>query len=165
LTELTITVRGLEEVQALLRRFPQVVEAETRNTMRKSVDHMQEQVSGRTPVNTGALRGSIGTHITGSLVGGALVGRVSTSIPYAEPVEFGRKKGKMPPVDAIEMWVVRKGIARGEDTRSVAFVIARAIGRRGTKGRYMFRDGFDAGKDRVIRLWDSLLDNVLGRLG
>lgn len=68
---------------------------------------------------------------------------------YASAVEFGRRAGQMPPVDQILAWVRRKGLtdtfnirtrkrsARGADfekrARGLAFIIARSIGRKGTK--------------------------------
>lgn len=53
---------------------------------------------------------------------------------YALYVEFGRKAGKRPPSDNILEWVINKGIATLDSgAKSVAFLIARSIGRKGSK--------------------------------
>jgi hypothetical protein len=62
---------------------------------------------------------------------------------YAPAVEFGRRPGKQPPVDAIAPWVRRHGID------APAFVIARAIGRRGTQGLFFMRQAAEAGRRRI----------------
>lgn len=82
--------------------------------------------------DTGALANSIQTRLDGGSI--PLWAEVYTSLLYAEPAEFGRGPGKMPPVEAIAAWARRHGAS----DPSAAFLIARAIGRRGTKGlRFM----------------------------
>jgi len=48
-------------------------------------------------------------------------------------VDMGRKAGKQPPISAIRKWIQQKGLDEG-----LAFVIARAIGKRGIKGSNAF---------------------------
>lgn len=61
--------------------------------------------------------------------------------PYWKYVEYGRKAGKMPPIDVIENWIKVKQIVpepvngKVPDTRQLAFLIARKIGREGIQGR------------------------------
>lgn len=53
--------------------------------------------------------------------------------PYAAVIEHGRRPGaKRPPIAPIQAWAGRK---LGDSSRSTAFVIARAIGRKGIKGK------------------------------
>lgn len=58
-------------------------------------------------------------------------------LEYSEQLESGRLPGKQPPIAAIEKWIHDKGIAariEGEITvSSLAFLIARKIGREGWK--------------------------------
>ena len=52
--------------------------------------------------------------------------------------DLGRRPGsRPPPVGAIARWVVRKGVASEAQAKSIAFLIARAIGARGLKPRYV----------------------------
>ena len=62
--------------------------------------------------------------------------RVWNSAPYAPIVEFGRRKGaKMPPVAEMEIWARRRLELSATEAKRAAFVIARAIARRGLEGR------------------------------
>lgn len=60
---------------------------------------------------------------------------------YYYYVEYGRRAGKQPPIEAIEEWIRVKPIipyavnGKVPDTRQLAFLIARKIGREGTEGK------------------------------
>ena len=72
----------------------------------------------------------------------------------------GRKAGKMPPVQAIENWVINKGIKPIEanmKTSTLAFLIARKIAKEGTK------------KENHLMIYDQVItperiDKILQRL-
>lgn len=61
---------------------------------------------------------------------------------YWKYVEYGRRAGKMPPIDAIAEWIKIKPVipqpinGKVPDTRQLAFLISRKIGREGIEGRY-----------------------------
>lgn len=65
---------------------------------------------------------------------------------YWKYVEYGRRPGKMPPIDAIEQWVKIKPVVpnaingRVPDTRQLAFLIARKIGREGIEPKNYLRN-------------------------
>lgn len=63
--------------------------------------------------------------------------RVFNRAPHAAFVEEGRKPGKAPPVAPIIKWMKQRGIAKGlkGGAKKIAWLIARAIGRRGLLGR------------------------------
>jgi hypothetical protein len=63
--------------------------------------------------------------------GNVLVGRIWGE-QYIGALEYGRKPGKMPPVSMLEEWVINKGLASGDDARSMAWAIAIKIAREGT---------------------------------
>jgi hypothetical protein len=54
---------------------------------------------------------------------------------YGDQLEFGRKSGRQPPSEAIEQWLIAKGIAarleKDISVSSLAYLIARKIGREG----------------------------------
>ena len=60
---------------------------------------------------------------------------------YWKYVEYGRRPGKMPPIDAIEEWVKIKPVipnpinGKVPNTKQLAFLIARKIGREGIEGK------------------------------
>lgn len=126
------------------------------------------EVKQRTPVDTGTLKASERLSVT--------VGRseakavVSTGVVYAPPVETGTRPGKMPPPSALVPWVRRhpappsSAITKsGRPSRRKpptvqqrAFVIARAIGKRGTRGAHMFERGFEDARPQVERILDTM---------
>ena len=66
-----------------------------------------------------------------------LFGRVHSALPQpqANVLEYGRRPGgRMPPPDVVATWAARNGI-----DPEAAFPIARAIARRGIRGRFFMR--------------------------
>lgn len=95
---------------------------------------------------------------------------------YASAVEFGRKAGRMPPVDIIKEWVRKKGLAdtytasgnrkkRGADfeasIKGIAFLIARKIARVGTKPRPFLFPALRKNEDKVIAELKKAIKKVL----
>ena len=93
---------------------------------------------------------------------------------YWRYVEYGRRPGKMPPIDNIEEWIRVKPVVpnalngKVPTSRQLAFMIARKIGREGTKARRpleatVYSDGFESVMDAIKaeitkQLRQSLLD-------
>lgn len=81
------------------------------------------------PRDTATLQRSIGLEVK------PLYATVATHLVYASVMEFGRRPGaRMPPLKALEGWARRHGF----DKDSI-FVLARAIARRGIKGRFFMK--------------------------
>lgn len=107
-------------------------------------------------------------------------GDLGKEVSYAYFVEFGRRAGKMPPVDYIREWVKKKGIAdtyniktkkqanRGNDfddrAMSVAFMIARSIAKKGTKARPFLFPALEAKKGNVIKNIEAELNKEIADL-
>lgn len=155
---MTLTIKvDLTEVLAMAQHMPELntaVKLFSGIAMEKSLDVAQTAVAEETPVNYGALRASVGKQTIGSPF--PFAGEVFSPLDYASPVEFGRKPGRRPPTEAIEAWVIRKLGYKGKQARSVAFLIARAIGRRGTRGAFMFKRGFAVAEPVIIKIWESV---------
>jgi len=115
---------------------------------------MERTVKEETPLGaTKLLRGSIFSEPRGTPIREVLI--ASTQI-YAPIVERGRQPGKFPPIGPIELWVRRKlGVDPGQ-SKGVAFVIARSIARKGTKGAAMFYKGFMRGRPVLERLANKI---------
>jgi len=101
---------------------------------------------GKAPRDTGTLAGSFMSESSSTMA------RIWSPRKYALAVEQGRAPGKMPPPAALLGWVQRHtgtfsirtrrrlgGTSQAASDRSVAFLIARAIGRRGIKGRFFMK--------------------------
>ncbi len=179
----TIDVR---QIEAFLQRFPvtapEIVRTNLRAAMDDSLEYTQNQVADRTPVNTGLLRGSIYNEITtlrADVRGVDMAGIVSSSDyePKVWAMEWGRRPGKMPPVEAIALWVKRRGIAgsynvktrkrlggrqqRDREDLSLAWAIAKHIARYGTKEHLMFEQGFTASLSYIDQTFSHATDDIL----
>ncbi len=76
--------------------------------------------------------------------------RIGTNTNYGLYVEFGRPAGTMPNRKHLLGWVKRKLGINGKEAEGVAFVIARAIGERGTKAQPFLRPAYERGKRRLL---------------
>jgi hypothetical protein len=83
----------------------------------------------------GEIKGEMAEHTTTGELEGSVMGVVGNdkleifSNMYGDIVlEYGRRPGKFPPVEALESWALQHGMSKG-----AGYVIARNIARRGTK--------------------------------
>ncbi len=91
-----------------------------------------------------------------------LVGSQLNYAPFA--FEYGRKPGKRPPIEAIVRWIALKPVDIGnQDIRGVAFVIARAIGKRGIKPRRIFSATTDKMTPRVEEIFTQAIQEEIDR--
>jgi hypothetical protein len=154
------------EINELIKQFPEyagIVLDEAEVAMTGSLFMFQELIQAKTPVNSGALRQSF---IPSRPIqrGQSITGNVSTPLAYGIVMERGRTPGsKMPPVDAIELWVRRKGIASVE-SRAVAFVIARSIAKKGIKGVFMVENAFEEGSPKSIKLFELATQKAVDKI-
>ena len=66
---------------------------------------------------------------------------------------------------ALQIWVERKLRLTGKEAEIAAFTIARAIGRRGTKGAHMFQKGFDASAGNMMRVFFGCAGKCIKEVG
>jgi len=97
-----------------------------------------------------------------------LRGRVYTNSPIVVAVDQGRPPGKMPPIRLIETWAARHGIAfhpgRGRSQPS-GFRMARAMGRRGTRGVEFFKRAAEATEEVIERKTPDVAREIERRWG
>lgn len=154
------------QIERLASRFAQangMIAEEMRRGMTISVDVVEQGVVTYMPVNSGELWRSPKKLVRG--VGLNVEGQYATNSLYGWPVERGRRPGQPPPTEAIKLWVIRRGIASGKEADSIAYLIARAIGRRGTKGAFMFEKGAEAAAPLVAKVWEQTAERITGQLG
>ena len=175
------------QIDQFVLRFPvtgpRIVERELRIGLDDALGYTVAQVVDFTPDNTGILRESIYDDILGvkaDISGVNLEGIVSSSDyePKVNAVEFGRKPGKMPPVEAIALWVTRRGLternppkrrrvkitkreARRKGILSIAWAVATHIAAKGTVGAAMFQKGFEASQAYIVKTMDAAIDRIL----
>jgi hypothetical protein len=133
--ELTIKFFGEDEVRMQLD--PKAAVARIEKAMDVVINDAASLLSEASPVGVyGHLQGAwlqtVGTEVSTTGVVG--FSDPTPTAPYAWFVVHGRAPGRMPPPIALLRWVVKKLGVSGMAARSVAWLVARKIGRRGTKG-------------------------------
>lgn len=158
-------ITGLDELVALWQTAPQLTEREMYRGMQESTLLAEHNIKEQTPVGAGGAAGLVGS-IAGSApqkVANGLVGFVGTSLNYAVPVELGTKP-HFPPLLPIQEWVEAVLGITGQRARSVAFLIARKISRKGTKGQFMFKKGTENSEDQLQDIFDKTVLRIRGAL-
>lgn len=149
-----ITIKGGEETVKLLQRFPQRLRIALLRAMRESAILIQSLAKVNAPVFRGLLRVSILQGITEE--GGRLVGHVGSALTYASVLESGRTTGWFPPVSELKAWARRK---LGDER--LAFVIGRAIKRRGFRAQPYLTPAIEAGGSRVQAIFEARLREAI----
>lgn len=120
-------------VDAIVKNFAESVIAGIQNNIRT------KRVTPYGAMNTtGQMADSLGYKWDGS----TLV--IYSTEKYFTVLETGRKPGKQPPTEPIRKWIKSKGIATDISEKSLAYLIARKIGK---EGSLLYRQG---GKSGVI---------------
>lgn len=87
---------------------------------------------------------------------------------YWKYVEYGRRPGKRPPIDAIERWIKVKPIipdpinGKIPSTKQLAFLISRKIGMEGTKAQRPLEKAVYS--DSMELLINQLKNEIVGQL-
>ena len=165
--EIKVNLTELKEFTDKIPGFDSAIIAEQQYAMHASLSVLEQAVTVRTPVGvSGAagLRGAWSQQVSGTPA--LQVGELHNPLDYAWAVEAGRKKGSMPPPnsESLLLWVTRKLGVTGKEAKSLAFVIARAIGRKGTKGFFMLRDGWAQAEPIIIRLHEAIPEKAISKL-
>ena len=145
-SEIVIEVTGLKELQETLAKFPEEYGRATKTAMGQGLAVLESNIHETARADTGVTAGSVGSEIVASM-GSEIIGKVGSNLPHAPyALEYGRLPGKMPPVQIIEEWAGRHGMA------GMGFIIARAIGRRGVSAPHTMSNTLRSKKDQVVRL-------------
>lgn len=140
--------------------YSQVVDEVYRPKMLRAVRAWGREAKLLTPVDTGDSKGSIYSDVQGGFSGvrGGIQGIVGGTQKTLVYLEDGTRP-HFPPVSALRGWAKR---VLGDE--NLAFVVARAISRRGTKAHHMFRKGFDKVRPSIIADFHAGLKEVVNRL-
>lgn len=74
---------------------------------------------------------------------------VGFTAKHAPFVEYGRKAGRMPPIQIIKAWARRKLRVSEKEADSVAFSVARKIAREGTKAQPFLMPAYEKAKSMI----------------
>lgn len=132
---------GLDALRDAMVQAPDIVVEELAIGVTAGSLLAEREIRERTPTSgAGTLRDSIGA-LPVQFTGSAVTGGVGTPLAYAPPVEFGSRP-HTPPIEPLKDWVRRKLGKPPEETEEIARKITWKIRAHGTKGAYMFSEGF-----------------------
>lgn len=151
-----VTVTISPELLSLPDRLEKAARIAHEQSARETVNEVRQQIIGTGATASFSLLRSVAKQFEGR--GAVQAWLVGSDLNYAPFVEYGRKPGKQPPVTAILQWLAIKG---GTADRGTAFVIARAIGRRGIVGRFPFRRAMDAQSPQVEKVFVNKLERAI----
>ena len=141
-----IPVADLGKFEAALgRELKQIIKQNDEKLAKEGVKILRRMTRAARPANPSGVGGP--PIFSGRFFRGWKVVRkgqlimTTTEAPYASVIESGRRRGRpQPPTDALVPWVIRRLGVSARRARSVAFLVARAIRRRGLLGRHIARD-------------------------
>lgn len=162
--KISIDVRGDDNVKRNLKAIGDALEGqEMGNTMRDAtmmltaeaqLNLVGYQSPGVGGVDTGRLRSSISPGVEHSAIG--WLGRVGTPVTYAPFVEYDTSP-HFPPLSALEGWARRHG--------TTAWVVARAIAKRGTRGKHFLENATKENRQRVYDMFEKTVSMLVVRYG
>ncbi|MHB1855391.1 MAG: HK97 gp10 family phage protein [Acidimicrobiales bacterium] len=150
-----ITLRGQAEAAKLLNELPQRLRGAVVQAFQDVAIQIQSLAKMNAPVFRGLLRVSIVQHVADE--GSRIVGEVGSGLVYAPVIEEGRDQGWFPPPDALREWARKK---LGDER--LAFMVARAISRRGFKAQPYLGPALEAVTPRVEAIFQARIAEALG---
>lgn len=90
-----------------------------------------------------------------------LRGRVFSSLPYAIVIDQGRRPGaRMPPPEALKLWVEKVLGIDPSESRQVAFLVARSIAKKGIEARHFVEQGLKQAEGDLRHIWQAYGDAI-----
>ncbi len=161
--DVTIEIKGLQELMDRFERFDEIAAGEFRAAMGVSVETVGKLAREKAPVDMGQLR----TNITGKVQGGGVATQVEGVVgayrPYAQVMEEGADP-HWPNMGNLHFWVVRKLGLKGVEAERATFLIARAISRRGLKPRHYMRDGLKEAEPKIKAEFEQAVERIVSKL-
>lgn len=145
-------VRGLRETQAKVDQVIRDLRGEPMlQAMRDATLLATGTARTLAPVDTGRLRASILPEVRSDALTGSVIGVIGSNVDYAPYMELGTK-AHYPPLSALEVWAKRHG--------TTAFVVARAIARKGIKARRFLQGGIEQNESKIV----ALIGDAVGKI-
>lgn len=143
-----ISFKGLDETIVNLDRTGRDVK-DTSEPMRQATALVAGDAKRNAPVDRGVTRSSITPSVESR--NNSTTGVVGSNQMPALYMEKGTRP-HWPPLAALEAWARRHG--------TTAFLVARAISRRGTKARLFLQKALDSNQSRIVRLFNDYIKRV-----
>ena len=169
-----VNISGINSVKRALENLDTKIVKQVSNEINASALAIQNQAKRKAPVNFGTLRNGIALVKNDELTY-TVESRASYS-PYVEfgtggkvsvPSDFqqyallfkGKSGGKFVDfVNALTLWVKRKGIGNGKNDKGLAYVIALNILRKGLRPQPFLIPSYEEEKPKLIKRLKTLLN-------
>ena len=177
---ITLDIKGLNETISKFDKFNKTVQTDIKDEVNASALAIQSNAKKLAPVNLGTLRNGIYL-VEQSVSKDKFMFSVGADASYAPYIEFGTGgKVSIPNgyesyasqfktktggtfkdmIKALTMWVERKGIASGKKPKSVAYMIALSILRKGLRPHPFLIPAFEQEKPKLKLRIEKILKNV-----
>lgn len=155
---------NLPQLAQLWASEPEITERHLTRQMSEAVMLLERETIERAPEGRGGssgLRGGIAAvPPVASGISGEVIGLVVGSAAHTVPIEMGTKPHFVP-IRPLQEWVEYKLGLEGQEARSVAFAISRTIAQKGTEGKFMFRDAFQANEAQVEEMLRAAIPQII----
>jgi hypothetical protein len=152
-----VVVEGVDEQIERLNAHDQIAQKHLRRAMSDSVKAAARVTRSLAPVGqSGRARAGVDHEVAGGRIVGDLVGRVVDRAFTGLWLEFGTR-AHTPPTERI---ADNLGVSRDQ-----GFLIARSIGRKGTRGRHFMYRAYVASKRLILTYFGDALERIATELG
>jgi len=169
-----VSLSGMKELEGKLNKLTTALKEDVDNEINASARKIENQAKRLAPVNLGQLRGSIFSEKIANLT--YSIEAKASYAPYVEfgtgpqvsvPADFtsyaqqfkGKSGGKFKDmVEALTLWVKRKGIGNGKNDKGLAYVIALSILRKGMRPQPFLIPAYEMEKPKLIQRLNKLLN-------
>jgi len=177
MASITIDIKGMSEALSKFDKYGKKVQAEIKDEVGASALKIYSDAKRLAPVNLGTLRNTIFIDSV-SPAANKFMFTIGAKAKYAPYIEFGTGgKVSIPAgyqsyasqfktktggtfkemVNALMMWVEKKGIASGKQTKSVAYMIALSILRKGLRPQPFLIPAFETERPKLkLRIEKSI---------
>lgn len=151
--DITIDSTEFEKFGEVIAKAPDILEEELTTALDRSGKRVVAYAVPAAPHDRGGLRASITDQVTFPET------KIGSNLIYAPVHEDGRTPGaKMPPVSAIAAWLSRKG-----GNPKNAYVVARAIGKKGITGKKFLKKGLQQARPEIHEEFRQAIIRTINR--
>ena len=161
MSRFNMTFAGLDALQRGYAQAPDVTRRELLAAMTQGTLLVKREVKDGMPRASGLTAASVASDAFSTPLG--VIGTVGSSQPSATFLELGTKP-HMPPIEALIPWVKAVLGVEPKRARSVAFLVARKIARKGTQPRRVFEKAAAATEGQVLRMFEDAAGRVAAHL-
>jgi HK97 gp10 family phage protein len=170
----TVNLNGLKDIQDALKNIDVKLKQDVGDEINASALKILTDAKRLAPVNFGQLKNQIAlepindlTYAVEAKASYSAYVEFGTGPQVSVPADFtsyaaqfkGQKGGKFKDfVDALTLWVKRKGIGDGKNDRGLAYVIAKSILLKGMRPQPFLIPSYESEKPKLIQRLKKLLD-------